>query len=119
MAEFLVKAIDATHKDPVKDVRGCYKRGDIVDVRPDGFEWGKEEAPPKFTIVKCPGMAVADVISYMQPHTQKTKTQDKKGNFIEETITLKRRQYSVDLDKHDGKALTLQKLNALIKDKAK
>jgi hypothetical protein len=56
MCEFLVKAIDATHADPVKDLRGCYKRGDIVDVREDGFGWGLEEGPPKFFIVKVPGL---------------------------------------------------------------
>ena len=36
MAEFLIKAIDDTHSDPVKDKRGSYKRGDIVQVYEDG-----------------------------------------------------------------------------------
>lgn len=27
MAEILVKAVDSTHADPLKDQRGCYKRG--------------------------------------------------------------------------------------------
>lgn len=117
MAELLVKAIDAKHDDPVEDARGCYKRGDIVDVRPDGFRWGNEEALPKFIIIKCPGIAVNSVQQYMSSVTQKTITQDKTGNFIEQEELVKRRQYSIDLDKHNGKELTLQKLNSLIKDK--
>lgn len=56
MAELLIKAIDATHSDPTKDA-ACYKRGDIVLVRPDGMTWGnKEVIPPadggKFVVVK-------------------------------------------------------------------
>jgi hypothetical protein len=56
MAEFLVKAADAAHADPVKDARGCYKRGDMVVVMPDGHPWGREEGLPKFVVVKIPGL---------------------------------------------------------------
>jgi hypothetical protein len=119
MAELLVKAIDTVHADPIKNERGCYKRGDIVDIREDGFEWGKEEISSKFVVVKCSNIKVDDVKQYMNPHTQKTITQDKDGNFIEETTILKRRQFSIDLDKYDGKDLTSKKLNSLIKDKSK
>jgi hypothetical protein len=31
----LVKAVSVTHADPVKDLRGCYKRGDVVLVYED------------------------------------------------------------------------------------
>jgi len=57
MAEILVKAIDATHVDPIKDRQGCYKCGDPVVVFDDGHAWGNEECPPKFVIVKVPGTA--------------------------------------------------------------
>jgi hypothetical protein len=56
MAEILVKAIDHVHSDPEKDRSGAYKRGMPVLVMPDGHPWGKEEGPPKFTIVKIPGL---------------------------------------------------------------
>lgn len=56
MAEFLIKARNATHADPVKDARGCYKRGDIVVVMPDGHLWGSKEGLPDFVIVKVPGV---------------------------------------------------------------
>lgn len=36
MAEFLIKAINANHSNPIKDASGCYKRGDIVEVYEDG-----------------------------------------------------------------------------------
>lgn len=63
MAELLVKAIDATHSDPEKDARGCYKRGDVVVAFDDGHEWGRLEVLPpdkggKFVIVKLPGVTL-------------------------------------------------------------
>lgn len=66
MAELLIKAIDATHSDPGKDFRGCYKRGDIVQVRPDGFAWGRLELLPpadggKFVVLKITGVTPAQV----------------------------------------------------------
>jgi hypothetical protein len=65
MAEALVKAISATHADPVKDLRGCYKAGDIVVVMPDGHVWGGSEGLPLFWIVKVPGATVAQLEGYL------------------------------------------------------
>lgn len=66
MAELLIKAIDAVHSDPVKDQRGCYKLGDPVCIRSDGFQWGALEALPpaqggKFVIIKLPGVTIAQI----------------------------------------------------------
>lgn len=66
MAELLIKAVDATHADADKDRRGCYKRGDIVLIKPDGHEWGRKEllAPAdggKFVVVKIPGVSPSQV----------------------------------------------------------
>lgn len=36
MCEIIVKAIDVTNPDPVRDRRGCYKKGYPVAVYPDG-----------------------------------------------------------------------------------
>lgn len=66
MAEFLIKAIDALHEDPDKDKAGCYKRGDVVAVEPDGWQWGKLEGPPKFVIVKIPDMTVEEAEQYVE-----------------------------------------------------
>jgi len=74
MAELLVKAIDAVCTDPgkspaelaAKDARGCYKRGDVVVVMPDGHAWGAMEGPPKFWVVKVPGLSVEAAQAYLE-----------------------------------------------------
>jgi len=75
MAELLIKAIDATHSDPTKDARGCYKRGDIVDIRPNGFGWGRLEALPpadggKFVIVRINDVSPAQVRNFVRTRWQ-------------------------------------------------
>jgi len=40
--------------------------GDIIVVRPDGWEWGKEECLPTFIVVKIPGITVEAVKLYEQ-----------------------------------------------------
>lgn len=71
MAELLIKAIDASHADPTKDARGCYKAGDVVVVMDDGWTWGVEEVRPrsqggKFAIVQISGVTAAQVRQYIQ-----------------------------------------------------
>ena len=72
MAQILVKAIDATHADPVKDRRGCYKRGMPVVVMPDTHTWGREECLPKFVIIKIPGVSVDRVMKYLKQEREDT-----------------------------------------------
>lgn len=73
MAELLVKAVDATHSDPEKDARGCYKRGDIVGVAPNGWQWGAKElkAPAdggKFVVIKITDVSRAQIINWVRNH---------------------------------------------------
>lgn len=56
MAELLIKAVDATHPDGETDRAGCYKRGDVVVVQEDGHQWGMKEGPPRFFVLKIPGV---------------------------------------------------------------
>jgi hypothetical protein len=70
MAELLIKAVDATHSDPAKDSRGCYKRGDPVVAMPDGHSWGVREGLPKFVLLKVPGVTVAQAQQYIAPWTR-------------------------------------------------
>lgn len=72
MCEIIVKAIDVTNPDPVKNRRGCYKRGYPVAVYPDGTKWGNEERLPKFVIIKLPGVPVNNplVQKYIQPQLE-------------------------------------------------
>lgn len=69
MAEILIKATDATHPDPAKDRRGCYKRGMPVVVMPDGHPWGAEERLPTFALLKVPLVPVARVEQYVEAWT--------------------------------------------------
>lgn len=66
MAEFLIFARDVVNPDPEKD-KGCPKRGDIIDVREDGFEWGKKERLPDFYFIKIPGLSVTGTAQYKFP----------------------------------------------------
>lgn len=38
--------------------------GDIIVVRPDGWQWGKEEGLPKYVVVKVPGMTEVEMREY-------------------------------------------------------
>ncbi len=77
MAQILVMAIDKTHADPTKDRRGCYKRGMPVVVMPDTHTWGAEERPPKFIVLKIPGVPVETVKKYIEPELEDGEEQPK------------------------------------------
>jgi hypothetical protein len=68
MAEILVKAIDATHSNPAKDLRGSYKRGMPVVVMPDGHPWGGQERLPLFVVIKVPLVPVSAVLKYIEQY---------------------------------------------------
>jgi len=93
MAELLVKAQDAPNfsalvlSDSAKAYAGCYLRGDIVEVRPDGANYGKEEGLPKFVVIKIPDLTITQAQKYVAPHLSADK----------QTV-LRRRLYSGLLD---------------------
>lgn len=62
MAEFLVTAQDS----PVPDSAGKWYAARIVTVQEDGHEWGGKEGPPKFGIIKVPGVSKADAEQYLE-----------------------------------------------------
>ncbi len=69
--DLLLKAVDANHDDPIKDLIGCYKRGDIVAVEEGGFLWGSEEDKPpanggKFVIVTITDKTKAQALKYIE-----------------------------------------------------
>lgn len=41
-------------------------RGEIIVIKPDGWEWGRKERPPSYIIVKVPGVTVAQAVKYTQ-----------------------------------------------------
>ena len=104
MCELLVKAVDANHPDPDTDHRGCYKRGDIVVVMPDGHQWGAGELDTNvFEVVKFPGMSVDDYLRMEQledlPNSAAMKIPALKRHIQEQPRnTAKRRRFAVDLN---------------------
>ena len=68
MAELLIKAVDASNVDPIKDQRGCYKRGMAVLVADDGHQWGAEERLPRFVIFKFPLIPKTKLQKYILPN---------------------------------------------------
>lgn len=44
----LIKALGKNHIDPIIDLRGMYKRGDVVDVHPPAWIPGNKEVLPDF-----------------------------------------------------------------------
>jgi len=59
MAELLIRNIDnfgsSLHE------KQCYKRGDVVEVRPDGSKYGKRELTDRYVILKIPGVDPKDL----------------------------------------------------------
>jgi len=95
-----------------RDYEKSYKKGDIVVVFPDGHKWGKEEGPPKFVIVKVPGMSVKEGRKYMATYR------------INKEI-IKRRRFCISKDFFDmilkqGETVSVDKTNFFkkIEDKA-
>lgn len=70
MAELLIKAVDAKNPTPGIDLAGCYKRGDVVIVKPDGWKWGKCEGLPRFIVLKVPSMTIESAEQYIESLTQ-------------------------------------------------
>jgi len=62
MAELLVKSQSV---DDTKDLT-AWSRGHVVAVKPDGWEWGRLECPPKFCVVKISDATESDCEKYMR-----------------------------------------------------
>lgn len=67
MAELLIKATNAFNADPIKDRRGCYKRGDPVIAFRDGWSWGRLETIPTFWRIRVTNTDRFHVIQFCQP----------------------------------------------------
>ena len=98
MAELLIKAEEPWNNDintssmtaeELKRFNSRSRKGDIIVVKPDGWKWGKEECPPRFVVVKLPGMAEKDAKYYEQPLMDLTDP--------ENPVMLKVRKYATDV----------------------
>lgn len=86
MAIFMIYDRNNTHPDPVKDLRGCYKRGYIVQVFEDDTPLVLPPAPP-FVFVKVTGITKAQAEKYIQPQTESV--------VLEKPMTIRRRLYKL------------------------
>ncbi|RLG26207.1 hypothetical protein DRN85_03715 [Methanosarcinales archaeon] len=90
-AELLIKACDAVHQNEVKDLRGCYKKGYVVVIRPAGHKWGKEELnKEKFYIVRVKDAEPEDLVHLLDFHkiivgSRYHATSDKLGVLVTST----------------------------------
>lgn len=99
-----------------KDRRGCYKTGDPVVVKPDGWGWGREECPPKFIVLKVPELSVEDGRQYVVSETQ-TVVDPEMGEREEVT---RRRRYGIDISGLEhGAVLKRGDFNKRVTDKTK
>lgn len=60
MAELIIKRNSNHHTDPIKNVRGSYKRGDIIDILED------DESKSYMTVIKVPILKITDIKFYKQ-----------------------------------------------------
>jgi len=98
MAEFLIynkdhwsKSVKLT-EEQVEKFKGCYKNGDVVEVREDGY-WDKRGFNKEaFRVVKKVGLEVADAIHYIEPLEKITVSEVGEEDKVE---TLERRKYQI------------------------
>ena len=102
----LVKAVGSTHPDPVINLAGCYKQGDVVVIQDDDFTWGIGELDTDvFAIIKMTGVA-KEAMSYLLSSNDESLAKTAANKFprllnITSAVqrkTVRRRRYSIDLD---------------------
>lgn len=90
MALFLIFDHDNTHADPVKDRRGCYKTGDIVEVlddsKHDGDIVANPIAPPWY-LIRVTGVTKEQVLHAMESEF----------NALDLSVVLTRRKFRLAL----------------------
>jgi hypothetical protein len=104
MCEMLVFVVDRVNDDPILDAK-CYKRGDVVVVCEDGWDWSKEEKlNPDWKIVKAKGLSVDDAASFMAPEPE--------TDPLNPSPVLQRRAFKLKLD--DAKVSKIQTVDDLM-----
>jgi len=103
------------------DRRGCYKRGDPVGVFEDGHEWGREEGPPRFIVLRFIGMTAEEAVKYTEPEVEVITDRARlRPGESSRTERLTRRRYSIDLaGLESGATLTRAEFLSRLTDKAK
>lgn len=67
MCEVLLRVVDKVSDDPYRDAK-LTKRGDVITVQPDGWNWGAQElADPNWRILKLPNVPQATAEGFLGP----------------------------------------------------
>ena len=89
MAELLIMTHNHTHADPIKERRGSWKRGMVMDIHEDGWKWSETELT-SYKLVKMPGVLVGTIYEkYMSPQIEDPLAAVK--------VPYRRREYTIDL----------------------
>ena len=85
MAEVLLRVVDKVNPNSVYLDAQCLKRGDVVVVCPDGWNWGTEElSNPHWRILKLPNIPVEQMQQFLseEPETDPanpSRTRQRRG----------------------------------------
>jgi hypothetical protein len=89
MCELLIRVRDKVNDDPYLDAR-CFKRGDVVVVVDDDWQWGREELRnPDWRIVRLPNVSTAQAAAFLGEEMDEDPQQPSRA--------LRRRGWSFDL----------------------
>lgn len=90
MCELLIRARDKVNDDPQLDAK-CYKRGDVVAVVEDGWQWGRVElASPEWRILQLPNVSVEQAQAFVAEEVEDDPAQPSR--------MLRRRGWAFDLE---------------------
>ena len=87
MDNFTQEQIDALSNERKVSRNARIQLGDIVVIKPDGWEWGNEENLPRYIVIKAPGVSVETVEHLTQPLMDNTNP--------ENPVMLKKRKYQI------------------------
>lgn len=91
MAELVVMVVDRLHPHDVYLNAAAYKRGDVIEVRPDGWPWGTEElAHPDWRILRIPDLTVSEASALL--------AEERNTDPAHQSRTLQRRAFKLDLE---------------------
>lgn len=90
MAELLIRVTDKINPDFYLNCQ-CTKRGDVIDVRPDGWPWGTlDQTQPFWRILKVPALSVSEAAALLAPELD--------TDPLHPSRTLQRRAFKWDFD---------------------
>jgi hypothetical protein len=91
MCELLVRVVDKVNPNcPYADAQ-CTKRGDVIVVVEDGWQWGREEVNnPTYQIVRVPGVPAEQAASFLSQEI---------GDSPVKSKMLRKRGFSFDLSR--------------------